>query len=72
MAQAKSFFFEGEDGVLRHRYPSIPELEKIVVPETLAPGLLQVAHHLKMAGHPHQTFMFAHLRHTTGRLRKPK
>lgn len=64
MGHAKSFFFEGEDGVLRLLHPSIPELEQIVVPETLPPCLLHLSHHTNVAGNPGRTRMFAHLRWT--------
>lgn len=61
MAQAKTFFFEGEDGVLRRRKPPITELEQIIVQEMRFPRLLHVAHHSKMEGHPGRTRMFANL-----------
>lgn len=64
IGHADSFFFKAEDGVLRFRHPSIPELEQIVVPESLRPRLLHMAHHSKMVGHPGRTRIFANLRLT--------
>lgn len=52
MHQAKYLYFEGEDCVLRRMHPSSLELEQIVIPESLRPLLLHLAHHLKMRGHP--------------------
>lgn len=64
MAQAKSFFFKGVDGVLRREHPSIPDLEHIVVPDALLPRILHRAHHSKMVGRPGRTRMWAHLHRT--------
>lgn len=51
MALAHSFF-EGEDDVILRHHPWIPELEQIVLPETLHPRLLHIAQHSNMAGNP--------------------
>lgn len=60
MSEARSFFFQGAYCVLRRRHLSIPEVKQIVVPETLRPRLLHLAHHSKMAGNSGRTRMFAH------------
>lgn len=61
MGPAKSFFFEGQDGVLRRLHQSILELEQIVV-TTLRPGLFHLTQHTKITGHPRRTNMFNELR----------
>lgn len=61
MGPPKLFFFEGEDGVLLSREPSIPELYHIVVPETPRPQLLYLAHRTKITAHPGRTRMFTRL-----------
>ena len=52
-----SAFFEGPDGLLRRRHPREPDIEQFVLPDTLRPRVLQLAHHAKLAGHPGQTRM---------------
>ena len=59
-----SSFFEGDYGILRRRHPTIHGLEQIVLPETLRPRILDLAHYSKFAGHPGQTRMYRHLRTT--------
>ena len=57
-------FFEGNDGVLRRQNPTDPEMVQIVVPDTLRPRVLDLAHHTIFAGHPGQTRMHRHIRET--------
>ena len=59
-----SAFFEDDYGILRRRHPTINGLEQIVLPETLRPRILDLAHYSKFAGHPGQTRMYRHLRAT--------
>ena len=59
-----SAFFEDDYGILRRRHPAIHGLEQIVLPETLRPRILDLAHYSKFAGHPGQTSMYRHLRGT--------
>ena len=59
-----SDFFEGPDGLLRRRHPREPDIEQVVLPETLRPRVLQLAHHAKLAGHPGQTSMYYNVRRT--------
>ena len=54
-----SAFFEGPDGLLRRRHPREPDIEQVVLPETLRPRVLQLAHHAKLAGHPGQMRMYS-------------
>ena len=56
-----SAFFEDDYEILRRRHPTIHGLEQIVLPETLRPRLLDLAHYSKFAGHPDQTRMYRHL-----------
>lgn len=50
MYQEKSFFFEGENGVLRRHHSSMLDLDQALVCETLLHRLFCIAHHSKMAG----------------------
>ena len=59
-----SAFFEDDYGILRRRHPTIHGLEQIVLPETLRPRILDLAHYSRFAGHPGQTRMYRHLRAT--------
>ena len=59
-----SAFFEGHDGLLRRQHPREAGIEQIVLPDTLRPRVLQLAHHAKLAGHPGQTRMYYHVRRT--------
>ena len=59
-----SAFYEDEYGLLRRRHPTINEIDQIVLPETLRPRVLDLAHHSKLAGHPGQTRMYHHVRST--------
>ena len=59
-----SAFFEGPDGLLRRRHPREPDIEQVVLPDTLRPRILQLAHHAKLAGHPGQTRMYYNVRRT--------
>ena len=47
-----SAFYEDEYGLLRRRHPTINEIDQIVLPETLRPRVLDLAHCSKLAGHP--------------------
>ena len=40
----------------------INDIDQIVLPETLRPRVLDLAHYSKLAGHPGQTRMYPHLR----------
>ena len=57
-----SAFFEGPNGLLRSRHPREPDTEQVVLPDTLRPRVLQLAHHAKLAGHPGQTRMYYNVR----------
>ena len=59
-----SAFYEDEYGLLRRRHPTINEVDQIVLPETLRPRVLDLAHYSKLAGHPGQTRMYHHVRST--------
>ena len=59
-----SAFFEGPDFLLRRRHPCEPDIEQVVLPDTLRPRVLQLAHHVKLAGHPGQTRMYYNVRRT--------
>ena len=59
-----SAFFEGADGLLRRRHPREPDIEQVVLPDSLRPRVLQLAHHAKLAGHPGQTRMYYNVRRT--------
>ena len=59
-----SAFFEGPDGLLRRWHPREPDIEQVVLPDTLRPRVLQLAHHAKLAGHPGQTRMYYNVRRT--------
>ena len=53
-----SAFFDGPDGLLRRRHPREPDIEQVLLPDTLHRRVLQQAHHAKLAGHPCQTRMY--------------
>ena len=57
----KSAFFEGSDGLLRRHHPREAGVEPIVLPDTLRPRVLYLAHHARLAGHPGQTRMYYHV-----------
>ena len=57
-------FFEGNDDLLRRQHPTDPEIIQIVLPETLRPRVLDLAHHTKLASHPGQTRMCRNIRGT--------
>ena len=57
-----SAFYEDEYGILRRRHPTINDIDQIVLPETLRPRVLDLAHYSKLAGHPGQTRMYHHVR----------
>ena len=59
-----SAFFEDYSGILRRWHPTIHGLEQIVLPETLRPRILDLAHYSKFAGHSGQTRMYRHLHAT--------
>ena len=59
-----SAFFEGPDGLLRRRHPREPDIEQVILPDTLLPRVLQLAHHAKLAGQPGQTRMYHNVRRT--------
>ena len=50
-------FFEGSDGLLRRKHPSIPNVKQIVLPQALRKRLCHMAHYAIIAGHPGQTRM---------------
>ena len=56
--------FEGPDCILRRRHPREPSIEQVVLPDTLRPRVLQLAHHAKLARHPGQTHMYYNVRRT--------
>ena len=60
----ETHFFEGNDGLLRREHPTDPEIFQILVPDTLRPRVLDLAHHTIQAGHPGQTRMHRHIRET--------
>ena len=45
-------FFEGKDGLLRRQHQTDPEIFQIVLPDTLRPRVLDLAHHTILACHP--------------------
>ena len=55
-----SKFFEDEGGILRRKNPHHPEYPQIVVPASLKPRILSLAHYHKLAGHPGQSRMLLH------------
>ena len=57
-----SAFYEDEYGLLRH--PAINDIDQIVLPKTLRPRVLDLAHYSKLAGLPGQTQMYHHVRST--------
>ena len=50
-----SAFFEDSDGILKRRPHREPNLAQIVLPRSLRPRLLTLAHHSLLAGHPGPT-----------------
>lgn len=60
--RSDSRFFEDHQGLLRRKHPTDPACLQIVLPETLRPRLLRLAHYAKLAGHPGQTRMYETLR----------
>ena len=59
-----SYFFEAEDGVLCRRHPREENIIQVVLPESLRPRVLRLAHYSPLAGHPGQTRMHRRLRRT--------
>ena len=59
-----SAFYEDEYGLLRRLHPTINDIDQIVLPKTLRPRVLDLAHYSKLAGHPGQTQMYHHVRST--------
>ena len=57
-------FFEGPGGQLRRRHSREPDIEQVVLPNTLRPRVLQLAHHAKLARHPGQTGMYYNVHRT--------
>ena len=57
-----SKFFEDEGGILRRKNPHYPEYPQIVVPASLRPRILSLAHYHKLAGHPGQSRMYYTMR----------
>ena len=57
-------FFEGNDGLLRRQHPTDPKIVRIILPDTLRPRVLDLAHHTILAGHPGQTRMHRYIRET--------
>ena len=57
-----SKFFEDEGGILRRKNPHHPEYPQIVVPASLRPRILSLAHYHKLAGHPGQSRMYYTMR----------
>ena len=55
-------FFEGNDGLLRRKHPTEPEIFQIVLPDTLRRRVLDLAHHKILAAHPGRTRMHRHIR----------
>ena len=55
-------FFEDEFGILRRRHPRNPAILPIVLPASLRPRALRIAHRSVLAGHPGQTRMNFRLR----------
>ena len=59
-----SAFYEGEYGLLRRGHFKINDIDQIVLPETLRPRVLDLAHYSELAGHPGQTRIYHHVRLT--------
>ena len=59
-----SAFYEDEYGLLRGRHPTINDIAQILLPETLRPGVLDLAHYSKLSGRPGQTQTYHHVRST--------
>ena len=59
-----SAFFEDSDGILKRRPHREPQLAQIVLPHSLRPRLLTLAHHSLLAGHPGQNRLYYTLRLT--------
>ena len=57
-----SAFYEDEYGLLRRRHPTMNDIDQILLPETLKPRVLNLAHYSKLAGHPGQTRMYHQVR----------
>ena len=55
-------FLEGNDGLLRRQHPTDSKIVQILLPETLRPRVLDLAHHTILAGHPGHTQMHRHIR----------
>ena len=59
-----SAFFEGPNGLLRGRHRREHDIEQVVLPNSLRPRVLPLAHHAKIAGNPGQTRMYYKVRCT--------
>ena len=59
-----TLFHEDDEGVLRRQHPRQPDVKQIVMPESLRPRILKLAHYSRLAGHPGQTRMCQHVRRT--------
>ena len=57
-------FFEGNDGLLRRQHPTDSEIVEMLLPDTLRPRVLNLAHHTILAGHSGQTRMHRNIRET--------
>ena len=57
-------FFDGNDSLLRRQLPTDSEIVQIVLPDTLRPRVLNLAHHTILTGHPGQTRMHRYIRET--------
>ena len=44
-------FYEDDDGVIRRQHPRQSDVKQIVMPESLRPRILKLAHYSKLAGH---------------------
>ena len=61
-ARKDSKFFEDGGGLLRRKNPHHPDYPQIVLPASLRPRLLSLAHYHKLSGHPGQTRMYYTMR----------
>ena len=54
--------YEDDDGLIRLQHPRQSDIKQIVMPESLRPRILKLAHYSRLTGHPGQTRMYQHVR----------
>ena len=59
-----TLFYEDDDGLLRRQHPRQSDIKQIIMPESLRPRILKLAHYSRLVGHPGQTRMYQHVRRT--------